>query len=57
MKFRNLRLSLKKGPWGFWIWLGVSNWLFSGCLQTLNVTKSEQQQLDKELLRCLLSCC
>ena len=58
MKLRNLRLTLYTGQWGFWIWMTDFEWLKLAwdCLQTVTVTNSEQQQLDKEILGCWLSC-
>jgi hypothetical protein len=47
LSYREDRLCL------IWMWLKV----ISGCLQTVTVTESERQQLDKEIWGCLLSCC
>ena len=61
MKLRNLSQSLHIGPWVFWNWLRDFEYLklASGCLQSLRVRKSlqQQQQLDKELWGCFFFCC
>ena len=60
MSVRQLSQSLLRWRWVFWNWLRDFEWqkLASGCMQTVSVTNSEQQQqLDRELWGCLLSCC
>ena len=60
MTLRQLSQCLERWRWVFWIWLRDFEWLklAAVCLQTVIVTNSkQQQQLDKELWGCLLSCC